>query len=104
MAEPLPHIQLPSITVNVDEWIKASQTLPRPAAIQHIPSSSVEEYQARLARRLQEYEMQVSRHESLSKDKDGILRTKECAECGEDRHYYPDDFLCYQCRDELEDS
>lgn len=104
----------PSITVNVDEWLKERQAGPggltypgaitkttHPDSVQIPPSASPEE-QERIKNLQNHLRQQWVEREEVAERHANLDAKRTCVHCGEMRQHYTNDYICYRCRDSLE--
>lgn len=100
-----------SITVNIDDWLAerqaSAQGLKFPAqapTIQLPATAATPEEQAVILEEQRRIKERWMATQELEVRKGKLVEgTPECVECGEQRQQYKDDYVCYRCRDKMEE-
>lgn len=91
-------------TINVDEWLRDNErgkVIHNPPVIKRpsIPQQrDAVNYQKELQKNWHTY------HENQAREPRLEGEAKECSECGTIERYYKDDYMCFKCRDTLDES
>lgn len=83
------------ISVNIDDWLKTNGGN-RKLLQQNTTAAEVEEMVHERAQQWMDEQDKRRREPLLADEK------QECADCGEFRRPYKDDYICYECRDRLD--
>jgi hypothetical protein len=107
-----PPKQHPTISVKLDDWLAERKTpqLPGQVAVGmhpdliQLPANATPEQQEEI-REQQNKLREDWRQRTEIAQREHLLdkQAKECLECGDTRRQYTDDYMCYRCRDSIEE-
>lgn len=96
MSEVKPPMSHPTITVDINDWMNERRTRGGATCTTNVTVDDLideaEERQAQWLHRKRMVELETLLAEGAH----------ECSDCGKVERFYKDDYMCYQCRDRME--